>query len=546
MSSVAPDDPFGMLDAVAYYAGVQPKRLAIHDLGTGQRFSWLELHARVDRCAALLEARLGAPEGERVALLGRNCADLMVVHFACTRVGAIFVPLNWRLAAAEISALVQDCAPRLLFLDPEFAAVAAELTGAHSLDAILPLEPKGFNALIDKGPQRPGAARPARADKPSCLLYTSGTTGRSKGVIVTERGAFASTLNFSLCTRLGASSVMYCDMPLFHVAGLMSGARAPLMMGGTVLLSPRFEPELALARLSDPALGVTHTFFVTQMTQTLREHPAYAKADLSRLVCLVTGGAPNPAANVQRWLDDGVVMADGFGMSEVGSAFNMPIDDVAVIRSKVGSSGLPLITLKHRLVDADEKACAPGKVGELRLKGPSVTPGYWNQPELTAKAFDADGWLKTGDLAYADEDGFIFLVDRLKDMFISGGENVYPTEVENVIAELDIVSEAAILAVPDPQWGEVGLAFVVPVPGASIDPQAVIEHVRSRLARYKAPKQVIVVASLPRTASGKLQKNVLRELWEKEAAGAPQAPEKTASAKKKAGWSLFGRKPQKA
>jgi fatty-acyl-CoA synthase len=542
MSNVAPDDAFGMLDCVAYYAGVQPGRLAVQDLGTGQRFSYGELDARVDRCAALLQAQLGQPEGERVALLGRNCADLLAIHFACVRIGAIFVPLNWRLAAPEISLLVQDCAPRLLFLDPEFDAVAKALTGAHTIERVLPLEPKGLQALIDKAPKRPKGERPARADKPSCLLYTSGTTGKPKGVIVTERGAFASTLNFCLCTRLNSSSVMYCDMPLFHVAGLMSGARAPLMIGGAVVISPKFEPELALQRLSDPELGITHTFFVTQMTQIMREHPAYPLADLSRLVCMTTGGAPNPAANVQRWLDDGVVMADGFGMSEVGSAFNMPIDDVGVIRAKVGSSGLPLITLKYRLVGADETECPPGKVGELRLKGPSVTPGYWNQPEATANAFDDQGWFRSGDLAYVDKDGFIFLVDRLKDMFISGGENIYPTEVENVIAELDMVSEAAVIAIPDPQWGEVGLAYVVPVPGAKIEPEQVIEHVRSRLARYKAPKQVVIVASLPRTASGKLQKNILRESWLKEGEGAPARP----AGRKKAGWSLFGRKKEGA
>ena len=536
-----PDDPFGMIDAVAYYARVQPNRLALHDLATGRRFGYGELDARIDRCAAMLEGLLGSPEGERVALLGRNSADLLTVHFACIRIGAIFAPFNWRLAAAEISVLVQDCAPRLLLLDPEFDKVASELTGAHSIQRIVPLEPKAFQALLDKAPARPKAPRASRADKPSTLLYTSGTTGKPKGVMVTERGAFASTLNFSLCTRLTADSVMYCDMPLFHVAGLMSGARAPLMMGGAVVISPRFDPELALKRLSDPALGVTHTFFVTQMTQTLREHPAYPLADLSRLVCMTTGGAPNPAANVQRWLDDGVVMADGFGMSECGSAFNMPIDDVEVIRAKTGSSGLPLITLRHRIVGEDDKPCPPGKVGELRLKGPSLTTGYWNQPDVTAAAFDAEGWFKSGDLAYVDEDGFIFLVDRLKDMFISGGENVYPTEVENVIAELDMVSEAAVIAIPDPQWGEVGLAFVVPVPGATIDPQAVIEHVRSRLARYKAPKQVIVVDSLPRTASGKLQKNLLRERWQKMADQAARPPEKP-----KRGFSLFGKKKQGA
>ncbi len=500
-----------MLDVAAYFARIQPGRLALQDMGSGLRLTWLDLDRRIDRCAALLEAALGEPEGERVALLGRNCADLLVIHFAAIRVGAIFVPLNWRLPAPELSVLVQDSTPRLMFVDAEFRPVADQFTGAHSIERLFDLELAPFETALASAPERPVRARPARADKPSTLLYTSGTTGKPKGVMMSERGAFASTLNFCLCTRLNASSVMYCDMPLFHVAGLMSGARAPLSVGGAVLISPRFDPETTLRRLSDPALGITHTFYVTQMTQTLREHPAYASADLSRLVCMTTGGAPNPAANVQRWIDDGVVMADGFGMSEVGSAFNMPIDDVDLIRRKVGSSGLPLISLRFRLVGPDGQEVPAGQVGELRLKGPSVTIGYWNQPEATRAAFDKDGWFKTGDLAYADAEGFLFLVDRLKDMFISGGENIYPTEIEAVIAELDVVSEAAVVAIPDPQWGEVGLAYVVPVPGADVSPEAVMAHVRSRLARYKAPKRVIVSSTLPRTASGKLQKNLIRE-----------------------------------
>jgi len=509
--AIPPDDPFGMIDPIAYWGGVQPNKLAIGDFASGQKVSYRAFDARIDRAAAFLEQALGEPEGERVAVLARNSLDFLTLHFACIRIGAIFVPLNWRLSAPEISVLVRDSAPRLLFVEPEFQPVVDALTGGHSVQRILPLEVQPLQALLDGAPAKPTRPRPERSDKPSTLLYTSGTTGRPKGVMVSERNALASNINFALCTRLSASSTMMCDMPLFHVAGLMAGARAPLLMGGTLLISPRFDPELALQRLSDPGLGITHTFYVTQMTQILREHPAYATADLSRLVCLVTGGAPNPAANVQRWLDDGVLMADGFGMSETGSAFNMPIDDPERIRRKVGSSGLPLISLRYRLVKADGSLAGPGEVGELRLKGPSVTSGYWNQPEATAAAFDEQGYLKSGDLAYADEDGFLFIVDRLKDMFISGGENVYPTEIEAVIAELDVVSEAAVIAVPDPQWGEAGLAYVVPVPGARVTPELVIEHVRSRLARYKAPKRVIVAEHLPRTASGKLQKNLIRE-----------------------------------
>ena len=268
---MAPDDPFGMLDCVAYYAQIQAHRLACVDLGTGLRLSWRDFDRRIDRCAAMLEAILGVPEGERVALLARNCVDLLTVNYACIRIGAVFVPLNWRLSPSEISVLVEDCRPRLLFVDEEFRPVAQGLTGGHSIQRIMALDPEPFEAALAAAPERPAGPRPDRSDKPSTLLYTSGTTGKPKGVMVSERGAFASTLNFSLCTRLTASSVMLCDMPLFHVAGLMSGARAPLLMGAAVLVSPRFDPAVALARISDPALGITHTFYVTQITQTLRE-----------------------------------------------------------------------------------------------------------------------------------------------------------------------------------------------------------------------------------------------------------------------------------
>ena len=223
--TIAPDDPFGMLDTVAYYAGTQPNKLAIHDLGSGRKLSYRDFDRRIDRCAALLESLLGEPEGQRVAVFGRNSAEFFTIHFACVRLGAIFVPLNWRLSAPELSVLVQDCTPALLFLDEEFQPVARAFTGGHSIKRLLSLDPDAFDALLAAAPDRPTWPRPARADRPSTLLYTSGTTGRPKGVAVTERNLFASTLNFSLGTRLTATSVMMCDMPMFHVAGLGAGAR---------------------------------------------------------------------------------------------------------------------------------------------------------------------------------------------------------------------------------------------------------------------------------------------------------------------------------
>ena len=236
--AVAPDDPFGMIDPVAYWGGVQPNRLAIGDFSSGRKLSYSEFDRRIDRCAGLLEHALGDPVGERVAVLTRNSLDFLTLHFAAIRIGAIFVPLNWRLSAPEISVLVQDCSPRLLCVEDEFRPVIDALTGGHSIERILDLEPKPFQALLDAAPAKPSRPRPNRSDQPSTLLYTSGTTGRPKGVMVSERGAFASNVNFAFSTRLGASSVMMCDMPLFHVAGLMAGARA----AGSETMTPLGRP----------------------------------------------------------------------------------------------------------------------------------------------------------------------------------------------------------------------------------------------------------------------------------------------------------------
>ena len=506
-AAIRPEDAFGMVDIIAHHAAFTPHKLACRDLTSGLTLSYRGFDARIDRLAALLEQRLGDPAGQRVALLAYNCVDTLTLQHACVRLGAIFVPLNWRLAPAELKVLAEDCDPALIVFDGAFAETAQAL----GVDQGLSLD-EGFDAALAAAPQKPVRARRSHPDEPSTLLYTSGTTGRSKGVIITERNAFASALHFSQNSQLNADSVFLCEMPLFHVAGLLAAGRGPFFQGGAILIGQRFEPELALKRIADPDLGVTHIFYVAQMTQTLRESPSFRPEIFRNIRALVTGGAPNPAANIRRWADAGVNMIDGFGMTEVGTAFAIPMGDLELIKAKAGSAGLPSLLLRTRLVGDDgQEINEPGVPGEIRMKGPNVTPGYWKQPEATAKAFDEDGWFRSGDIATRDKDGFYYLVDRLKDMFVSGGENVYPAEVENVIAELDAVSESAVIAMPDDQWGEVGLAYVVPVPGADVDPQAVIDHCRARLARYKAPKKVVIAESLPRTASGKLQKNILRE-----------------------------------
>jgi fatty-acyl-CoA synthase len=327
--------------------------------------------------------------------------------------------------------------------------------------------------------------------------------------MISEANIFWGGTNFLHAYGVSFESVILCDMPLFHTAGLLAAVRTPLQAGGAVLISRGFDPVLTLPRLADKSLGVTHYFSVPQMAQRLWNEPGFAPTMLQGLKAYATGGAPNPAAQVRRFIDSGIPMSDGFGMTETCSNFAMPLRDVARVVEKAGSIGLPMLTVQTRVVDDEGRDVPPGAVGELWLKGPCITAGYWRQPELTASAFK-DGWFKTGDAARCDSDGFFFLVDRKKDMFISGGENVYPAEVETAIAEIAGVSEVAVIGMPDETWGEVGWAYVIPTAGHQLRDAEIREYCAERLAKYKVPKRIIVTDQIPRTASGKLQKTVLR------------------------------------
>lgn len=495
-------------DFVAYHASACPTRTACVDLQTGERLSYGELDRHTAKCAGYLEAALGRKSGARVAVLARNCVDILVLHFGCIRAGAILQPLNWRLSGPELRALVHDGMPSLFIYQTEFVTQAVQAMEGVQIDRAIEMT-SSENALA----RAIAAAEPAPQsscdpDVPVTLLYTSGTTGQSKGVIVTGRNAWATALNFSMANEVAPRDVLLCDMPMFHVAGLFGVARSALFMGGTVLISDRFVPGTALARLSDPALAVTHFFAVPQMAAAMIQDPAYANADLTRLKALVIGGAPLPNVIVERLLNDGVMPIDGYGLSEAGTVFGMPLEREIIFR-KIGTSGVPAMAIDVRLVDSAGRDVKDGEVGEIWLKGPSVTPGYWNQAEATANAFH-DGWFKTGDAAQRDKDGFYRIADRWKDMYISGGENVYPAEIESVLAEHPGIAEAAVVGVADKRWGESGCAYVVMRPDATLAADQIIQHCRTKLAGYKIPRHVRFVEALPRGGSGKVKKNELR------------------------------------
>jgi len=500
-----------LTNSVAYFARARPAKTACIDLDTGERSSFAELDARAGRMAAALQHVTGKADlsGERIAVLARNSSALICLHLACRRVRAIFVPLNFRLSGAELAVLVRQAEPLLILVHPEFDGLAADLHGGSPAARLMDFGAEGEFSRATASMKHAPLVRPCSDDTIVTLLFTSGTSGRPKGVIVTERNAHATARNYALSVDIDGSCVFLCDMPLFHVVGLFTIAGSVLEAGGTLLISSQFEPQATQSRIADRKLQVSHYFCVPQMAQMLRQLPGFDPAGYRRLRALQTGGAPHPAASVLAWVRERVRCVDGFGMTEAGTVLGMPPDDLAMLRHKSGSVGVPAANISVRVVDKAGRDVGTGEVGELWLRGPSITPGYWRDETATQAGFQA-GWLRTGDAAVRDEEGFFALVDRWKDMFISGGENVYPAEVEAALAEMAGVLEVAVIGIADQKWGEVGSAYLVLSPRAQFAPDAVLAHCRRRLAGYKVPKEFHVVDSLPRTASGKVRKDLLR------------------------------------
>jgi len=456
--------------------------------------------------AAHLAERLGDCKGKRIATLARNSAALAIVGAAAERCGAVFVPLNWRLSAAEVADILADCEPDLLLVQPEFSDLANESTEAGRRARIAALD----DVADPRPPARPASFSAAGLHDPCIILYTSGTTGRAKGVIITRENALYSSLNFAAVAQVNRNAVLLCDAPMFHTVGLVAITRTAFNRGACVLLSDRFVPGVTVQRLADPALGATHYFVVPQMVEALVREPAFAKADLSRLVALFSGGGPLAADLVRTCAERGVRLINGYGMSEVGSAIHMPVG--AAPSNDARTVGYPAPYLDVMLADADGHPVADGDVGEIWMRGPSVSPGYWNQPEATS-ASRAGDWFRSGDLACQQNDAFL-IVDRLKDMYISGGENVYPAEVEAVLRQVADIEDAVVIGVPDGRWGEVGCAFVqVRTGGPRPTETDIRDAIATRLARFKQPAHYLFVEAIPRTGSGKPRKNVLREAF---------------------------------
>jgi len=485
------------MDYIGFHARLHADRLAVTDLTLERKLSYKTLDRLVAGCTAILLEQ-GVAEGDRVACLAKNRVEFILLHFACVQLGAIFVPLNWRLSAAELKVVIDDCEPKIIYAD--------ELSESLDVEAqdIGPLYSKALNIE----PVRP---KPKSVDLTSLMLYTSGTTGKPKGVMLSERNLTETGLNFSLLGEVDANSHFLCESPMFHIIGMVTSIRPPLLLGAHVSISDRFIPERTFARLANAEMKFTHYFCVPQMALSLRDVDGFDASKLSALKAIFTGGAPHPEAQIRDWLNDGIAIVDGYGMSETGTVFGMPLNRDQIDK-KAGRVGIGTPRIEARIVDENNQPVPVGVPGELHLKGDNVTCGYWRREEDFKASFTEDGWFKTGDILTCDEDGYYAVTDRKKDMFISGGENVYPVEVEAQLVKFPGILELAVIGVPDEKWGEVGCLYYVPEDN-DISLAEVEDFLTTRLARYKIPKQVRRVDSLPRNGAGKLMRHVLRKRY---------------------------------
>ena len=447
-------------------------------------------------------------KGDRIALLAENCLEYIILFTAAQKTGCILVPMNYRLAGAEIDYLLQNAEPRMVISEGKFQPL---LDGAASFEKIP--HHWSFEALREfcdpdqtTSADEPYDIAPVEDDDPLFILFTAGTTGFPKGALYTHRMLFWNSINTAMSLIVNSESRTVNCMPPFHTGGWNVLTTPFLHHGGYTCLLKKFDPEVVLHLLQEEK--VTIFMGVPTMLKMMAEAPAFATASFPDLYYIIVGGEPMPIPLIERWHAKDVPIRQGYGMTEVGPNLTS-LHQRDAIRKK-GSIGRPNFYVQIRIVDEQGNDLPANTAGELLLKGPMVTPGYWRNAEATQKTIE-DGWFHTGDMVREDEAQYLYVVDRIKNMFISGGENVYPAEVERVLYSHPGVADAAVIGVPDEKWGEVGRAFVVVKNGSRLTETEVIEHCRQHLAKFKVPKSVFFLTELPKNDAGKINRMALKE-----------------------------------
>ena len=482
-------------------ADLTPDRVAL--VCGDARLSYRALARRARTAARHLATALEVGRGDRVALLAHNCPDYLVLLFACARLGAILVPLNWRLAPPEHRFMLGDAGARMLIHEPELAPAAAEAAAGLACRRVaLPLP--------DDDAAKPSAPTDVVSDDAAArllIVYTSGTTGHPKGAVLTQDALTWNAINSVAAHDLTGADRVLITIPMFHVGGLNMQTVPALHAGATVHLHRRFDPAATLAAIRDQRITVT--VLVPAQLVALIEHPDWSGADLASLRLVTTGASIVPPGLVEPWQARGIDVINVYGSTETAPVATWISPEDA--RRKPGSCGKAALHCEIRVVDDGGRDVAAGERGEVLVRGPNVMREYWNNPAATAEAL-AGGWFHTGDIGHRDDEGFLYIDDRKTEVIISGGENVYPAEVEAALAGLPGAAEIAVVGRPHPRWGEVPVAVVVRRPGATLAASDVLAALDGRLARYKQPRDVVFVEALPRNAMGKVQKFKLRAL----------------------------------
>ncbi len=481
----------------------------------GVTWSFAQMQDRIDRVATVLRSN-GVCRGDRIAFLGVNQPTFFVLLFAAARLGAIFVPLNFRLTGPELDYIINDAGVHTLVVDAGHRPI---------IDAIRPALPCRLWLSPDTGADGwqqietlASAASPlptgeaTHGDDVAVIMYTSGTTGRPKGTMLSHGNLWWANISGKFDADIRGSDISLVMAPLFHIGGMNVTPLTTWQHGGQVILHRGFDAGNFLADVAQHR--ITTTFAVPAMLLFISQHADFETTDLSSLRLILCGGAPVPAPLLRLYNARGVPLNQGYGLTETAPAGTYLGDDFAL--AKLGSAGKPAFFVDLRIVGEDGRTLLPaGDRGEIIMRGPNIMRGYWNKPEATAAAIDSEGWFHSGDIGYLDDEGFLFICDRLKDMIISGGENIYPAEVETVLYAHPAIAEIAIIGEPSERWGESVTAIAALKPGAALELEELRAWATERLARYKLPSRLEIIAALPRNPAGKVLKFELRDRFKR-------------------------------
>lgn len=489
------------IDWISNRARITPDKIAIIDSETGGRWSYSEVNLRAEKLASYFQS-LGVCKGDRVALLSNNDISYCDYFFACIKIGALFVPLNWRLSILELQFIVKDSDPALLGYHLLYSEVAKELDVSNKLL----VNNNEYENLVNRGPISKFRSETQHEKDPAAIIYTGGTTGKPKGVVLTHESIMWNSINTITSWNLSVNDVTLTVLPMFHTGGLNALSVPLLMMGGTVVISTKFDPDDVMDVINQEKCTII--LMVPSMYHMIIHTKRFKETSFSSMHTFLSGGAPCPLAVYKAFEQKGLPFKEGYGLTEAGPN-NFYIDPEQA-KTKIGSVGLPMMYNEVRIIQEKQEA-ELGEVGELIIKGKHLFSHYWNNGIATEEMLK-EGWLHTGDLAKQDSDGYFYIVGRKKDMIISGGENIYPLEVEHFLNENEAVQEVAVIALPSEKWGEQVTAAVVLKEGFYATEEELKAFCSEKLARYKIPQRIFFMKELPKTHVGKISKVEIQRL----------------------------------